>query len=195
MENWRETLEEYIEDLMPIVRLAEGSRSSGFWDPLDYLQGLGIDFLLIGGLAASHFGPPRLTYDLDVLLRSESEVQELKRRTVRQYRWPRNHAFLYGDREVEVLSPEYLNLPDEVVTYVFDTAVTQSSGYQTPSAEGIVLLKCFRLSLIDQQDIAGVLKQQAQHFDFNTVVELAPVTAQEFLRTTWQSLLKVREDH
>lgn len=80
----------------------------------------------------------------------------------------RPHSFLHLKThvEVEVLSPDYLNIPKDLFKKVSETAeITSGSfGIKTASPNGIAALKLFRGSLKDLGDIEGLI-EAGNHID------------------------------
>jgi hypothetical protein len=158
------------------------AEQSNFSQPIDYLLSKNIDFVLIGGLASSHYSPSRITEDIDILLENESKLEAFKKLTVGEVKWVRKHAFNYGGIEVETLTPEFLKIPADVSNYVFSNKVKQSSGFYIPSAEGVLLLKlCALRDYPDKQDILSIVKTQGNKLDLETVKSLTSEEGRLFL--------------
>lgn len=186
-------IKEYLKKLSHVSKIVHGERSQ-FSSSLEYLKSLGIEFILVGGLASSHYSAPRLTEDVDILVRSENELKRLKEVSVGKVKWIRGHAFLLDEVETEVLTPEFVNLPPEVINYIFDNKVTSGFGLPIPNAEGVIILKSFRLSDTDRQDIFNIIKSKGNKIDFDLVMNLIPEKAKEYLGGTRKSLERVVED-
>lgn len=167
---------------------------SPFSDILKYLTSLNIDFILIGGLASSHYMPARFTEDVDILVRSEDEFLKLKQNTMGSVKWIRGHAFLLNGVEVEILTPEFVNMPSSIATYIFNTSV-MTDGFKIPSTEGVLLSKLVALREIDKQDIQSIIKTQGTKIDFGVIYSLIPSQeAKEFLDITINKLKFILED-
>lgn len=110
--------------------------------------------VLIGGLALSYHVRPRMTQDLDFLFLSSSDIPE----KVPGFRRTRPHAFQHNKThvEIELVTPDFVNVPREVAQKVFDTA-TVSNGIRVASATGLVALKLYRLSFQDKADIVALI--------------------------------------
>jgi len=109
------------------------------------------DYVVIGGLAISHWLKPRMTMDIDVLLLSvPNEVPSFKR--------VRPHAFRNIDThvEVETLTPPFINLSKERADLVFETAVS-SDGIKIASPQALAVLKLARWNRQDQADVEQLL--------------------------------------
>lgn len=111
--------------------------------------------VLIGGAALSYHVRPRYTQDLDFLFLQIAEVPE----QVMGFKRTRSGAFQHNKThvEVEVVTPEKINLPHSVANFVYQTA-SNSNGVLVASESGIVALKLFRLSRQDQADIIALIK-------------------------------------
>lgn len=110
--------------------------------------------ILIGGLALSYWGIPRSTMDADFLFLSEHQIPL----QLNGFKRIRPHAFQHNKThvEIEVLDPQYLGLPHDVVNRVFETSV-ESDGIRVASKSGLVALKLFRLKRYDQGDIEQLI--------------------------------------
>ncbi len=106
--------------------------------------------VLIGALAAGVHSRPRTTLDVDMLFLSEAAVPE----NVPGFKRVRAHAFEHRETgvEIEVLTPEFLQMPAILVQKIFATA---RDG--VASAEGVIAAKLQRASRRDQGDIEEIL--------------------------------------
>lgn len=185
---------DYIKRLeeVALVKIGESIR---FTKAIKFLQNYLDDFILIGGLSASFYAPARLTEDVDILVKSELDVNNLYSLTKDKVKWVRKHSFIFEDIEVEILSPEFLKLPIEVANYVFDTNVNHFSGVVTPSPEGVILLKLYAFREIDKQDVYNIIKAQGNSLKIQDIRNLLFVEAQRiFFDNTLGSLRFILED-
>jgi hypothetical protein len=106
--------------------------------------------VLIGGLALSYHVKPRSTMDVDLMFISDSAVPI----SVEGFKKTRNHAFMHLKThvEIEVLTPEFLKMPTEVIQKIIDTS-TNSKGLLVASKEGLIVSKLYRFNRQDQADI------------------------------------------
>lgn len=113
------------------------------------------DGILIGGLAMGYHGRPRATFDVDILFLTPSQIPL----HVEGFKRIRPGAFLHKSThvEVEVLSPQSINLNPELAEQVAATA-TQSDGIKVASPSGIVALKLQRLKRNDIGDIVQMIE-------------------------------------
>jgi hypothetical protein len=114
-----------------------------------------LDCVIIGGCAFAYYGRPRATMDVDCLFLSESSIPN----QVNGFKRIRDHSFQHIEThvEIEVLSPEYLQIPAELVKKVFDTCKL-SNGIKVASPSGLVALKLQRNSYQDKSDIDNLCK-------------------------------------
>lgn len=95
--------------------------------------------VLIGGLAMSFYTKPRCTEDVNLLFLHKydipNEVAGFKKR-VAAFQENKTHVL------VEVHSPESINLPQDVASKVFATAV-EYNGLKVASAQAMVVLKLY----------------------------------------------------
>lgn len=114
--------------------------------------------ILIGGLAYSLYAKPRETSDIDVIYISDDYIPN----EVKGFKKTREHSFLHLKThvEVEVLSPKFLGIPQELFNRVSEHSEISSDGYgvKTASPNGIAALKLFRGELKDLGDIEGLIK-------------------------------------
>ena len=112
------------------------------------------DAILIGGLALSYWAKPRETGDIDVLFQSDAHIPA----TVAKFNRHRAHAFEHNDTgvEVEVLSPEFIDMEDGLYDKVLETSEVLE-GIRIASPTGIVALKLGRSSPVDIGDISTLL--------------------------------------
>lgn len=151
--------------------------SSSLSKTLDLLSKLFYrDFLLIGGLSRSLHASPRMTYDVDLLFRREADLKAIRielgdlAKTIPG----RNHAVKINGVEVEILTPEFLGIPEEIASYVFGSKEQIGNGLYTASPTGLILLKLCRASNQDIEDILAVMKAKPQEINTSVLKLLAP---------------------
>jgi len=110
--------------------------------------------VLIGGNAMSYHGKPRATMDVDILFLQKNDIPL----SVNGFKRTRDGAFQHNDThvEVEVVSPESINISRELADMVFETAM-ESDGVKVASPSGIVALKLQRLKNNDIGDIVQMI--------------------------------------
>jgi hypothetical protein len=110
--------------------------------------------VLIGGCAASYYAKPRMSMDVDVLFLHKGAVPD----QVEGFKRTRQGAFQHNAThvEVEVITPEMVNLDPALVQMVFDTS-EQHDGIRVASPTGIVALKLNRLKRHDIGDIVDMI--------------------------------------
>lgn len=121
----------------------------------DWRNAANANCVLIGGLGLSYYIRPRVTQDIDFLFFSDADIPAAITGFKRTWR----HAFQHNAThvEIELVTPELVNVPKDVIQQVFDTAVA-SNGIKVASASGLVAMKLFRLSLQDRADIVALIK-------------------------------------
>lgn len=121
----------------------------------DWKQSTRSNSVLIGGLAASYYTRPRGTTDADFLFMSENDIPN----DVRGFKRIRPGAFLHKAThvEVEVVTPQSINITLDLVRKVFETAI-DVDGIKIASPTGIVALKLQRLKRYDQGDIVALIE-------------------------------------
>ena len=128
---------------------------------LEHLKENNLDCVLIGGLALSYWVKPRLTQDVDVLFKSERDIPQ----SLPKFSRKRDHAFQHNRThvEVEILTPAFLNIPSDVVHFVFETA-KKVDNISVASPEGLVLLKMERWNIQDKADAVALRKLRPLDF-------------------------------
>lgn len=140
----------------------------------DWKRNAGTNFVLIGGIALSFYVKPRTTTDVDILYFSKNEVPE----KVLGFKRHRQGAFQHNSThvEIEVLTPDMINMPVEVAKQILKTA-QDVDGIKIASREGLIISKLKRFKLQDQADIEALL-------------ELGPTDFSSFsIPTEWQDKL------
>lgn len=111
--------------------------------------------VLIGGCAVGYYTRPRATTDIDILFLVKDDIPGL----VSGFKRIRQGAFQHNAThvEIEVLSPNSINISHELVKKVFDTALV-SNKVKIASPSSLVALKLQRLKSHDIGDIAELIK-------------------------------------
>lgn len=111
------------------------------------------NYVIIGGVALSFHVKPRQTEDMDVLYKNKSDFPQ----AVNGFRKNRNHSFEHKKTgvEIEILDPEFLNIPSDIVDQIFKEAII-SDGMRIASKDGLIVSKLFRFNRRDQADIEDV---------------------------------------
>jgi len=106
--------------------------------------------ILIGGCAVDFYVRPRMTMDVDFLFLSSSDIPK----TVLGFKRIRTGAFQHNKThvEIEVMSPDSINISKKLVDKVIKTAII-NSGVNVASPSGLVALKLKRLKRHDIGDI------------------------------------------
>lgn len=142
--------------------------------------------VLIGGLAVSYWVKPRTTTDADFLFLSESSIPHF----VDGFRRSRNHSFTRKGTgvEVEVCTGDQLTLPRDVVSRVFDRAVSTNSVL-VADPDSLVALKLFRLLPRDIGDIGELLTYNKCKFSLADWPEIPLQNRMKFLRLVDDGIL------
>jgi hypothetical protein len=122
-------------------------------------EGTGV---LIGGCATSYYSKPRATTDVDVLYTHSDSIPS----SVPKFKRIRAGAFQHNDThaEVEVISPQTINISIELAQKVYDTSI-QVNNYRVASPSGIVALKLQRLKNNDIGDIVAMINTSKVDLD------------------------------
>jgi hypothetical protein len=131
------------------------------------------DFVLVGGLARRFHSSPRNTGDIDILFRNEGELEKTLVDNIGNYKQIRQHAISINGVEVDLLTPEFLGVPQEIINYIFETKEITESDISVASKEGIILLKLYRLSPTDDNDIRALIEAGGKNLKVNDIINLA----------------------
>ena len=152
-----------LRDIIKMNSLNDGSRSLfesvAIPEVAKALQDWKINYqgrcVLIGGTATGYHAKPRATMDVDILFISSTDIPAV----VSGFKRIRNGAFQHNQThvEIEVISPQSINLPIELVQKVFETSL-ESDGIRVASPSGLVALKLQRMSRYDEGDIWGLIE-------------------------------------
>ena len=152
-----------IDDIRGFLR--EGGRSPLSTTVSDFVKLVGdkVDYALCGGLVVGVYGRARGTDDVDMLLRSDSDIQMVINLTRIKFKQNRGHAIIHKETGVEVklVTPEFIN----VYSMIIQSAIVHSSmkpvdNVEVPviSKEGLIVLKLGRGNEYDIGDIKNVLR-------------------------------------
>lgn len=134
--------------------LYESIISTEIIDTFEELKKSNINFILIGGLALSYYVKPRFTTDIDLLFLSKDDFPIY----LNNFSKNRSHSFLNKKTniEVELLDSTFINIPNDIIKKVFDTA-KNVDGIKIASPSGLIALKLFRFNRQDQADIENLI--------------------------------------
>jgi len=152
----------------PLVPLLEAIEAA-----LGWLENAGIARVIVGGVAASLYGRPRATRDVDIVaIADESRWANLVKSGERFGIWPRRADALDFAKTTRVLLLEHRPTSVEVDVSMagmeFEIEMVASaqrltlSGVEIPVArpDDILIMKCLALRPRDVADIEGILQVQ-----------------------------------
>ena len=138
--------------------------------------------VLIGGIAASYHNRPRATTDADILYMHKDNIPD----EVPGFKHHRPGAFQHNDThvEVEAVTPEHINISQELAQKVFDTAELsdRTNGIRVASPSGVVALKLHRQRGHDIGDIV--------HMHHTGKVDLSDWPIQQKHRDDYEEIIK-----
>jgi len=110
--------------------------------------------VLIGGISLSFYVKPRYTEDVDVIFLSKDDIPD----TVFKFKRHRPSAFQHNKThvEIELVTPELINTPKELVEKVFETSIIKD-GIRIASPSALIALKMGRFNKRDQADIEDLV--------------------------------------
>jgi hypothetical protein len=113
--------------------------------------------VLIGGVALSYYVVPRMTQDVDMLFLSKTDIPL----TLIGFKRTRSGAFQHNKThvEIEVLTPQFINLRKDLAEKIFNTAIKKDNIY-IASPEGLIASKLGRFNYQDRADIQNLLLSQ-----------------------------------
>lgn len=126
---------------------------------------LGTDWVLVGGLSLGYHADPRGTDDIDIMIYSEENLDNVKFSMARKFKRiaGRNHAVIHKDTgvEVEILTPEFLKIPSSIIKKAIEDAIVDD-GLRIITKEGLVATKLCRGDFKDLGDIETLVKKYGQ---------------------------------
>jgi hypothetical protein len=153
----------------------------------DVLKSLGVNYTLIGGLAAGYRTNPRFTRDIDFLLnipqlKLPSVLSELAARgfafdemaTIRE--WTQHHMVVLSYHGIRV---DWLKPVLPIYQHVLDRSISETwlgRPIRVASAEGLILLKLLAFRLQDQLDIESLVAAHRERLDL------------DWIRAEWQTV-------
>ena len=175
MEGWRKILNtKYDKDLEKISNLfTTNHRLSSIGLALKRVFDFKGDFVLVGGLARRFHSTPRNTGDIDILFRNEEDLNLFLQQNLGNYKKLRNHAIIVDGVEVDLITPEFLKISQDIVNYVFTTKENAGDNINVASKEGMILLKLYRLSSTDDNDIRALIESGGKNLKLTDILFLA----------------------
>lgn len=109
--------------------------------------------VLIGAAALGYYAKPRTTVDADLLFMAADDIPLY----VEKFKRTRPGAFMHKETnvEIEVLTPQSINMPTQVAKAIYDNAKIED-GVRIASPSGLVVSKLIRFKLQDQADIQSL---------------------------------------
>ena len=175
MKRWQEILNtSYDRELSNVSQLFTPSQKlSSIGNALDAVFQFKGDFILVGGLARRFHSSPRNTGDIDLLFKGESELKEFLMSNREKFKQLRPHAIIVNGVEVDLITPEFLNIPCSIVEYIFSNYETDyTGGIKVASKEGIILLKLIRMSPTDDNDIRALIESGGKNLKVQDILNL-----------------------
>jgi hypothetical protein len=146
-----------------------------------FLETQQIPYAVIGGIAVQHWGEPRTTLDIDVVVLVAAENEDsFLHAVLTQFRARLSDAFLFAKRNRILLVSTTSGIPVDLSLGIpgyeevaLNRAVTISLAGLAPvrvvSAEDLIVHKCVAGRARDIEDIEGVLIRQELHLDFRYI--------------------------
>jgi predicted nucleotidyltransferase len=146
-----------------------------------FLESQNIPYVILGGLAVQHWGEPRTTRDVDVMvLILPAELEAIIKKILRKFN-PRITNALSFALQHRVLLVNTLNgipidislgIPgyeDEVIRRAIDISLPGSSKVRMISSEDLIIHKCVAGRARDREDIERVLIRQRLAVDLDYI--------------------------
>jgi hypothetical protein len=175
MKDWRNILNtEYDKDLDKVAQVFTPSQKlSSIGNALEAVFQFQGDFILVGGIARRFHSTPRNTGDIDILFKDESDLRKFLINNIGNYKKLRGHAIIVQGVEIDLLTSEFLQLPQEIIDYVFATKESIENNISIASKEGIILLKLYRLSSTDDNDIRALIEAGGKNLKVDDILKLS----------------------
>ena len=185
----------------PLVALLEALKAA-----IEWLEDCGVSGAVVGGIAASIYGRPRATRDIDIVAIAEAmNWAELVSRGSRFGIWPRQADALDFARTTRVILLEHRPTAVEVDLSIagieFENEMIASArfvelgpvAFRLARPEDILIMKCLALRARDIADIEGILEVQ-EGLDLarvrRVVAEFSEVLEQTDHVTQWDQIVK-----
>lgn len=186
--------------MKPAVPLTEAAR-----EVQSILVELGIEAVIIGGLAIFRWGEPRLTRDVDFTVLCPGDAEDFKIRAILARVQGRiEDAGEFAKRHRVLLVSATNGIPIDIALGGLPyeaRAVARGSTFQfapgfdlrTCSAEDLVIMKTFAGRDQDALDVKGILVRQGRNLDWKLIeTELKPLLAAKDEAGTWDRLLALK---
>jgi hypothetical protein len=146
-----------------------------------FLETQQIPYAVLGGIAVQHWGEPRTTLDIDVVVLVAAEHEDsFLHAVLTQFRARLSDAFLFARRNRILLVSTSSGIPVDLSLGIpgyeevaLNRAVTVSLAGSAPirmvSAEDLIVHKCVAGRARDIEDIEGVLVRQKLKLDFRYI--------------------------
>jgi len=174
--DWREILNTpYDKQLESISKLFTTSHNlSTIGEVLEKVFSFEGDFILVGGLARRFHSSPRNTGDIDILFKTEVDKDSFLLINVGKYKKLREHAIMIDGVEVDLLTPEFLGINNnDLVNYIFSTKEITQGNISVVSKEALILLKLYRLSPTDDNDIRALIEAGGKSLNVSDILRLS----------------------
>ncbi len=185
----------------PLAPLLEALKAA-----IDWLEGCGVRGAVVGGIAASIYGRPRATRDVDIVAIAEGmNWAELVRRGSEYDIWPRQADALDFARTTRVILMEHrpttVEIDLSIAGIAFEIEMIESArlmnfaGVSIPVAcpDDILIMKCLALRPRDIADIEAILAVQ-EDLNLarvrNVIAEFSQVLEQDDYVSEWDKIVK-----
>jgi hypothetical protein len=140
----------YSRSLLESILVPEVGKAFNDWENMT----IGLQYVLIGGVALSYYVKPRTTTDIDVLFMSNVDIPA----TIKRFKHHRPGAFQHNSThvEIEVLTPDSINMPHTLANEIYHNAKIVNN-VRVASIAGLIISKLGRFKLQDQADIEELL--------------------------------------
>ena len=171
-----------------------------------FLEDKQIPYAVLGGLAVQHWGEPRTTQDVDIVVMVSSESEEEFLKTMLQRFRPRmadalsfakRHRILListGDGIPVDLSLGIPGYEEEAIRRVSKVSFTGFSPIRVVSAEDLIIHKCVAGRARDAEDIERILIRQKGKLDLRYVRRwlraFAPIVEGHDVRGLFENAVK-----
>ena len=151
------------------------------WEVHEFLTRAGLRYAIIGGVAAQHWGEPRLTVDLDVTVAAPLDQAEILVRALVERFSPRHPDPVTFARQTRVVPVRAANgcpvdislaIPgyeDELMARAVEYELEPGRIVRLASAEDIIIHKAVAGRPQDLKDIAGVVYRRRETLDVSYV--------------------------
>ena len=149
----------------------------------EFFESHGYDYCLIGGLAAIHWGEPRFTQDVDIVVAADVDEEEpvvdallasfaarLKKSEAKQFALNNRVLLLKSQSGAPIdISLGSLGFEQQMIRRARRVMAVRGTKFRTATAEDIVVMKTIAGRHNDWRDIEGIVAKRGKNLDWRYI--------------------------